>query len=76
MQWFYENGKPFILGEEERARIIPGSRLEQPRQQRGSRSTSASTGVDKGLEHRLLPVDNYQHQRVHPLSLTLRSLQF
>ncbi|KAK8544836.1 hypothetical protein V6N13_003396 [Hibiscus sabdariffa] len=45
MQWFYENGKPFILDKEERARVIPRPRPERPRQQRGSRSTSASTGI-------------------------------
>ncbi|KAK8715531.1 hypothetical protein V6N13_042865 [Hibiscus sabdariffa] len=43
MQWFYENGKPFILGEEERTRVIPRPRPERPRQQCGSRSISAST---------------------------------
>ncbi|KAK8621642.1 hypothetical protein V6N13_081075 [Hibiscus sabdariffa] len=30
MQWLYENGKPFILGQEERARVIPRLRLERP----------------------------------------------
>ncbi|KAK8705099.1 hypothetical protein V6N13_048707 [Hibiscus sabdariffa] len=33
-------------------------------------------GVGKGLEHRMLLADQYKHQRVHPLSLTPRSLQF
>ncbi|KAK8613955.1 hypothetical protein V6N13_122336 [Hibiscus sabdariffa] len=47
MQWFYENGKPFILGEEERTRAIPGPRPNLPRQQHGSRSTNASTGSRK-----------------------------
>ncbi|KAK8676452.1 hypothetical protein V6N13_142026 [Hibiscus sabdariffa] len=44
MQWFYENEKPFILSEEERARVIQGPHLEKPRQQRGPRSIDASTG--------------------------------
>ncbi|KAK8656755.1 hypothetical protein V6N13_098693 [Hibiscus sabdariffa] len=44
MEWFYENGKPFILTTEARARVLRAPRPERPRQQRGPRSTGASTG--------------------------------
>ncbi|KAK8669913.1 hypothetical protein V6N13_104681 [Hibiscus sabdariffa] len=44
-QWFYKNGKPFIQSQDERSRVIPRSRPERPRQQHGSRSTSASTAM-------------------------------
>ncbi|KAK8682700.1 hypothetical protein V6N13_055079 [Hibiscus sabdariffa] len=43
MHWFYENGKPFIRTTEARARVLQRPRPEQPRQQRGPRSTGAST---------------------------------
>ncbi|KAK8607595.1 hypothetical protein V6N13_053324 [Hibiscus sabdariffa] len=39
MEWFYANGKPFILTPEARARVLRAPRSEQPRQQRGPRST-------------------------------------
>ncbi|KAK8704399.1 hypothetical protein V6N13_048021 [Hibiscus sabdariffa] len=57
MQWFYKNVKPFILGQEEHARVILRPRPEQPPQQRDSRSTSALLGVDKRHEQRLLLAD-------------------
>ncbi|KAK8686595.1 hypothetical protein V6N13_125619 [Hibiscus sabdariffa] len=43
MEWFYANGKPFIMTPEARARVLRAPRPERPRQQRGSRSTGAST---------------------------------
>ncbi|KAK8709086.1 hypothetical protein V6N13_060116 [Hibiscus sabdariffa] len=43
MEWFYANGKPFIMTPEARARVLRASRPERPRQQRGSRSTGTST---------------------------------
>ncbi|KAK8624058.1 hypothetical protein V6N13_065415 [Hibiscus sabdariffa] len=43
MHWFYENGKPLILIEEERARVIRGHHPKRPRQQCGPRSTGASS---------------------------------
>ncbi|KAK8558487.1 hypothetical protein V6N13_103662 [Hibiscus sabdariffa] len=57
MEWIYENEKPFIMTPEARARVLRAPRLERPRQQRGPRSTGASTGVDNRLEDRLLPQD-------------------
>ncbi|KAK8665722.1 hypothetical protein V6N13_005884 [Hibiscus sabdariffa] len=44
MEWFYDNGKPFILILEARARVLRVPRPERPRQQRGPRSTDPSTG--------------------------------
>ncbi|KAK8685718.1 hypothetical protein V6N13_124755 [Hibiscus sabdariffa] len=61
LQWFYENGKPFILGQEERARVIPRPRPERPRQQRGGRSTSASTSSRKRTRATSSPVDQCHH---------------
>ncbi|KAK8621133.1 hypothetical protein V6N13_067574 [Hibiscus sabdariffa] len=45
MEWFYENGKPFIMTREARARVLRVPRLERPRQERGPRPTGASTGT-------------------------------
>ncbi|KAK8694132.1 hypothetical protein V6N13_071689 [Hibiscus sabdariffa] len=44
MEWFYANGKPFIMSREARARVLRVPRPERPRQQRGPRPTGASTG--------------------------------
>ncbi|KAK8705275.1 hypothetical protein V6N13_048880 [Hibiscus sabdariffa] len=44
MEWFYVNGKPFILTPEARARVLRAPRPERPRQQCGPRFTGASTG--------------------------------
>ncbi|KAK8626177.1 hypothetical protein V6N13_133829 [Hibiscus sabdariffa] len=41
MEWFYENGKPFIMTREARVRVLRVPRPERPRQQRGPRPTSA-----------------------------------
>ncbi|KAK8652638.1 hypothetical protein V6N13_126665 [Hibiscus sabdariffa] len=43
MEWFYENGKPFIMTREARARVLRVPRPERPRQQRGPRPTGASS---------------------------------
>ncbi|KAK8534765.1 hypothetical protein V6N13_096926 [Hibiscus sabdariffa] len=43
IEWFYANGKPFIMTPEARARVLRAPRPERPRQQRGPRSTGAST---------------------------------
>ncbi|KAK8640278.1 hypothetical protein V6N13_008037 [Hibiscus sabdariffa] len=43
MQWFYENGKPFIMTTKVRARVLRRPRPEQARPQRVPRSTCAST---------------------------------
>ncbi|KAK8694958.1 hypothetical protein V6N13_072501 [Hibiscus sabdariffa] len=45
MEWFYENGKPFIMTREARARVLRVPRPERPRQQRGPRPTGASSGT-------------------------------
>ncbi|KAK8626529.1 hypothetical protein V6N13_134172 [Hibiscus sabdariffa] len=45
MEWFYENGKPFIMTREARARVLRVPRPERPRQERGPRPTGASTGT-------------------------------
>ncbi|KAK8673900.1 hypothetical protein V6N13_112209 [Hibiscus sabdariffa] len=44
MEWFYVNGKPFIMSREARARVLRVPRPERPRQQRGPRPTGAYTG--------------------------------
>ncbi|KAK8700581.1 hypothetical protein V6N13_018974 [Hibiscus sabdariffa] len=44
MEWFYANGKPFIMTPEARARVLRVSRPKRPRQQRGPRSIGASVG--------------------------------
>ncbi|KAK8615545.1 hypothetical protein V6N13_017130 [Hibiscus sabdariffa] len=41
MEWFYENGKPFIMTREARARVLRVPRPERPRQERGPRPTGA-----------------------------------
>ncbi|KAK8665719.1 hypothetical protein V6N13_005881 [Hibiscus sabdariffa] len=43
MEWFYANGKPFIMTPEARARVLRAPRPKRPRQQRGPRSIGAST---------------------------------
>ncbi|KAK8713094.1 hypothetical protein V6N13_148320 [Hibiscus sabdariffa] len=45
MEWFYENGKPFIMNREARARVLRVPRPERPRQERGPRPTGASTAT-------------------------------
>ncbi|KAK8712955.1 hypothetical protein V6N13_148183 [Hibiscus sabdariffa] len=45
MEWFYKNGKPFIMTREARARVLRVPRPERPRQERGPRPTGASTGT-------------------------------
>ncbi|KAK8650475.1 hypothetical protein V6N13_140113 [Hibiscus sabdariffa] len=42
-EWFYTNGKPFIMTPEACARVLRAPRPERPRQQRGLRSTGVST---------------------------------
>ncbi|KAK8643689.1 hypothetical protein V6N13_012972 [Hibiscus sabdariffa] len=49
MEWFYTNGNPFIMTPEARARVLRAPRPELPRQQRGPRSTGASTHQTGGL---------------------------
>ncbi|KAK8649233.1 hypothetical protein V6N13_129966 [Hibiscus sabdariffa] len=44
MEWFYANGKPFIMTHDAHARVLRVPRPERPRQQRGPRPTGASTG--------------------------------
>ncbi|KAK8612886.1 hypothetical protein V6N13_092990 [Hibiscus sabdariffa] len=55
MEWFYANGKPFIMTPEARARVLRAPRPERPRQQRGSRSTGASTHQTRGPSTSAVP---------------------
>ncbi|KAK8708793.1 hypothetical protein V6N13_059830 [Hibiscus sabdariffa] len=48
IEWFYANGKPFIVTPEARTRVLRAPRPERPRQQRGPRSTGASTHQTRG----------------------------
>ncbi|KAK8621751.1 hypothetical protein V6N13_081184 [Hibiscus sabdariffa] len=69
MQWFYKNGKPFILSAEERTRVIPGPRPEQPRQQRDPRSIGASTGskqMTRALSTSVGPVPTLEGPSTEP----------
>ncbi|KAK8683952.1 hypothetical protein V6N13_039993 [Hibiscus sabdariffa] len=73
MNWFYVNGKPFILTEEERARVIQGPFQSDPDNNVVLVLPVPLYGVDEGLKNRLLPTDQYQHHRfqtsVAPLAL-------
>ncbi|KAK8714125.1 hypothetical protein V6N13_149323 [Hibiscus sabdariffa] len=53
MEWFYENGKPFIMTREARARVLRVPRLERPRQERGPRPTGSlfATGPSGSGHH-------------------------
>ncbi|KAK8712331.1 hypothetical protein V6N13_147571 [Hibiscus sabdariffa] len=56
MEWFYENGKPFIMTREARARVLRVPRPDRPRQERGPRPTGASTGPAEQLGGAYTPV--------------------
>ncbi|KAK8706003.1 hypothetical protein V6N13_049585 [Hibiscus sabdariffa] len=55
MEWFYANGKPFIMTPEARAQVLRAPRPERPRQQLGSRSTDASTHQAGGPSTSAIP---------------------
>ncbi|KAK8655523.1 hypothetical protein V6N13_108098 [Hibiscus sabdariffa] len=55
MEWFYANGKPFIMTPEARARVLRAPRPERPRQQHGSRSIGASTHQTGGPSTSAVP---------------------
>ncbi|KAK8656784.1 hypothetical protein V6N13_098721 [Hibiscus sabdariffa] len=65
IQWFFGNGKTFILSQEEHTRVMPTPRPERPRQQRSSRSTSASRGSRRITFVASSSAEQCHHQRDH-----------